>query len=113
MEVIIWDIFLHITYTISSSKLILFLRFLRAVNPLPVSPYLYQLYRCPDRYLFDERTSRCQREERATCSKFDLSVNAADLPAAAKNSVLVVLERYIDDFFSTPLTFKETRRKFS
>ena len=29
-----------------------------------------QLYRCPDRYLFEEDTRHCQREHRVTCRKF-------------------------------------------
>ena len=29
-----------------------------------------QLYRCPDRYLFEEEMRHCQREHRVTCRKF-------------------------------------------
>ena len=32
-----------------------------------------QLYRCPDRYLFDEDTRRCQRQHTVTCRKFTFS----------------------------------------
>lgn len=32
-----------------------------------------QLYRCPSRYLFDEVTRRCQREEKVNCNKFTYS----------------------------------------
>ena len=62
-----------------------------------------QLYRCPKRYLFDETASRCLREERVNCNKFDLS----SVPITAKTNVLVVIDRFLDRFFSTPLTYNQ------
>ncbi len=76
------------------------------------------VYRCPRRYLFDEVTRRCQRESRVTCSRFALGGGAGDDGLAGKEGpadpgdVLVVIERFIDDFFATPLTYDETRRRF-
>jgi len=67
-----------------------------------------QLYRCPRRYLFDDVTRRCQREHKVTCNKFELTAS----PKAGARDVLVVLERFIGDFFSTPLGYEETRRRF-
>ena len=59
-----------------------------------------QLYRCPERYLFDEDKRRCLREERVNCTRFE--VNTFNL---AKTNVLVVMERFLDQFFNTPLTY--------
>jgi len=59
-----------------------------------------QLYRCPDRYLFDDETRRCQREHRVTCRKFGYTRRPY-----LKQTVLVVLERYLREFFSTPLRY--------
>ena len=67
-----------------------------------------QLYRCPDRYLFDEDTRRCQREDRVSCRKFTLH----RVRPYFKDRVLVVLERYLGEFFGTPLTYEETKRRF-
>ena len=44
--------------------------FLLFQEVLPGKLLADQLYRCPDRYLFDEETRRCQREHRVTCRKF-------------------------------------------
>ena len=60
-----------------------------------------QLYRCPDRYLFDEDTNRCQREEKVNCRKFSFN----SFPFAKDTNVLVVLEPFLEPFFSTPLTY--------
>ena len=67
-----------------------------------------QLYRCPNRYLFDEDTRRCQREEKVNCRKFTLHRQRPYF----KQNVLVVLERYLGEFFRTPLTYEDTKRKF-
>ncbi|TRY78025.1 hypothetical protein TCAL_16705 [Tigriopus californicus] len=66
-----------------------------------------QVYRCPDRYLFDDGTQRCQREEKVTCNKFSLGYEAD-----SKENVLVVLEQYLNEFFGTPLKYAETRERF-
>lgn len=66
-----------------------------------------QVYRCPNRYLFDEVTQRCQREEKVTCNKFSLGYEAD-----GKENVLVVLEQYLNEFFGTPLKYEETRERF-
>ena len=59
-------------------------------------------------------TRRCQRERRVSCSKFDLQeADGYSGKEAAQGyddgDVLVVIEKFIDDFFSTPLTYEETR----
>ena len=64
-----------------------------------------QLYRCPERYLFDEDTNRCQREEKVNCRKFSFN-SQVDF---AKENVLVVLEPFLEPFFSTPLTYVESQ----
>ena len=68
-----------------------------------------QVYRCPDRYLFDDQTRLCQREWKVSCNKFSLSPYNG---ASNKQNVLVVLEQYLEAFFSTPLRYKETRLQF-
>ncbi len=70
------------------------------------------VYRCPRRYLFDERTRRCQREHRVSCNRFNTDSSVQGKVGADSGDVLVVIERFIDDFFSTPLTYYETRRHF-
>ena len=67
-----------------------------------------QLYRCPSRYLFDEETGVCQKEDKVNCTKFQTNA----VSALSKQGVLVVLERYLEDFFSTPLTYSETRSRY-
>ena len=64
-----------------------------------------QLYRCPERYLFDEDKRRCLREEKVNCTRFE--VNTFSL---AKTNVLVVMERFLNEFFSTPLTYNRLYR---
>ncbi len=58
-------------------------------------------------------TRRCQRERRVSCSKFDLEADGYSGKEASQGyddgDVLVVIEKFIDDFFSTPLTYEETR----
>ena len=68
-----------------------------------------QVYRCPSRYLFDEATNRCQREHKVNCDKFDLS---SSTKSHEKHTILVVLEQFLDEFFSTPLEYEETKRRF-
>merc|ERR1712029_1304747 len=70
---------------------------------LPGILFAEQLYRCPSRYLFDEDTRRCQREEKVNCRKFAFNAAAADF---AKENVLVVLERFLEPFFATPLNYR-------
>jgi hypothetical protein len=67
-----------------------------------------QIYRCPNRYLFDEDTRRCQREEKVNCRKFTLTRYRPYF----KQSVLVVLERYLNEFFTTPLRYEDTKKRF-
>jgi len=62
-----------------------------------------QLYRCPARYLFDEERKRCLREELVNCTKFDLTGSSAQ--NAKNNNVLVVIERFLNQFFNTPLYY--------
>ena len=69
---------------------------------LPGILFAEQLYRCPMRYLFDEDTRRCQREEKVNCRKFSFN-SAEDI---AKENVLVVLERFLEPFFATPLNYR-------
>ncbi len=58
-------------------------------------------------------TRKCQRERRVSCSKFDLEADGYSGKEASQGyddgDVLVVIEKFIDDFFSTPLTYEETR----
>ena len=70
---------------------------------LPGILFAEQLYRCPSRYLFDEDTRRCQREEKVNCRKFSFNAAAANF---AKENVLVVLERFLEPFFATPLNYR-------
>ena len=60
-----------------------------------------QLYRCPARYLFDDVKRRCLREEEVNCTRFEVSA----FSSLAKTSVLVVMEQFLEEFFSTPLTY--------
>ena len=85
-----------------------------SLGTYPLLLIVPQVYRCPRRYLFDEVTRRCQRERRVSCSKFDLQeADGYSGKEAAQGyddgDVLVVIEKFIDDFFSTPLTYEETR----
>ena len=61
---------------------------------------------------FDAATLRCQREEKVSCDKFDVSPYNL-IGGSGKSPVLVVLERFLDDFFSTPLTYEETKYQIS
>ena len=61
-----------------------------------------QLYRCPKRYLFDDKTNRCQKEEKVTCNRPISSTNA---PTKTNQNVLVVSEEFVDSFFNTSLTY--------
>jgi hypothetical protein len=61
-----------------------------------------QLYRCPERYLFDDVSRRCQRENKVNCTKFSLESTST----LGKENVLVVLEQFLDDFFNTPLHYR-------
>jgi hypothetical protein len=56
-----------------------------------------------ERYLFDEVSLRCQRENKVNCTKFSLEDPSSGL---AKENVLVVLEQFLDAFFSTPLHYR-------
>lgn len=71
-----------------------------------------QLYRCPDRYLFDEAERICLKEHLATCTKSGQAVTGITGYGVPQRMVLVVLEAFVDDFFKTPLTYNETKRKF-
>lgn len=61
-----------------------------------------QLYRCPKRYLFDDKTNRCQKEEKVACNKPNNNTNVS---IKSKPNVLVVLEEFVDTFFNTSLIY--------
>ena len=69
---------------------------------LPNVLFADQLYRCPKRYLFDEKTRRCQKAEMVTCNKPMFN----SLSTNAKENVLVVMEQFVDTFFTTELRFR-------
>ena len=79
------------------------IEFYVCLEVLPNVLFAEQLYRCPKRYLFDDVTRRCQKEEKVTCIKPNFN---SILSTHAKETVLVVAERFIDNFFSTSLTYK-------
>ena len=63
-----------------------------------------QLYKCPNRYLFDEVTRRCQKEEKVNCTKFMFN-SGATLVKESEN-VFLVLDQFLDQFFNTSLMYK-------
>ena len=79
------------------------IEFYVCLEVLPNVLFAEQLYRCPKRYLFDDVTRRCQKEEKVTCIK--PSFNSI-LSTHAKETVLVVAEQFIDNFFSTSLKYR-------
>ena len=79
------------------------IEFYVCLEVLPNVLFAEQLYRCPKRYLFDDVTRRCQKEEKVTCIKPNFN---SILSTHAKETVLVVAEQFIDNFFSTSLTYK-------
>ena len=79
------------------------IEFYVCLEVLPNVLFAEQLYRCPKRYLFDDVTRRCQKEEKVTCIKPNFN---SILSTHAKETVLVVAEQFIDNFFSSSLTYK-------
>ena len=79
------------------------IEFYVCLEVLPNVLFAEQLYRCPKRYLFDDVTRRCQKEEKVTCIKPNFN---SILSTHAKETVLVVAEQFIDNFFSTSLKYR-------
>ena len=78
------------------------LEFYVCLEVLPGILFAEQLYRCPDRYLFDDVSRRCLREGKVNCTKFSLE----SVSPLGKENVLVVLEQFLDAFFNTPLHYR-------
>ena len=78
------------------------LEFYVCLEVLPGILFSEQLFKCPDRYLFDDATRRCQRENRVNCTKFSVDSSSQ----LGKETVLVVLEQFLDEFFNTPLHYR-------
>jgi len=66
---------------------------------------LFQVYRCPERYLFDDVKRRCLREASVVCYK-ELPRGKEDI---GKEVPLVVLEEFLDKFFDSRLTFQKDK----
>ena len=61
-----------------------------------------QLHRCPRRYLFDDKTNRCQKEEKVICNRPNITTTA---PTKSSENVIVVPEEFVDSFFNISLTY--------
>ena len=51
--------------------------------------------------MFDEKKRRCLREEKVNCTRFEVDT----FSILGKTNVLVVMERFLNQFFTTPLTY--------
>jgi hypothetical protein len=63
-----------------------------------------QVYRCPERYLFDGATRRCRRQEKSNCAK----VSGESSSPRGSEDVVVVLEHFLHAFFGASLRHRSS-----